>query len=190
MLSLVLPGSDLSEVRSAGQHSGGSEPKNAYAGPGSSYPSHWTRRGSTPRSSCRKRCLSLSGSATGALLITGSLTAAVLTPIWGSLIDRTGAGEDNPRAGLSIVGALVLSQTKTTWALVLAWAVVGAVVQCVSTGFQLLAATGVPGNRGGISFVLSHRFLGHAIGPLLWVLFSKEIFLWLTSGQPWSECYP
>ncbi|MEC9058804.1 MAG: hypothetical protein VX410_04605, partial [Actinomycetota bacterium] len=29
---------------------------------------------------------------------------------------------------------------------------------------------GVPGNRGGgISFVLSHRFLGHAIGPLLWV---------------------
>ena len=122
--------------------------------------------------------LSLSGSATGALLITGSLTAAVLTPIWGSLIDRTGAKRGTILAlVLSIVGVLVLSQTKTTLALVLAWAVVGAVVQCVSTGFQLLAATGVPGNRGGgISFVLSHRFLGHAIGPLLWVpIFERNI---------------
>jgi len=122
--------------------------------------------------------LSLSGSATGALLITGSLTAAVLTPIWGSLIDRTGAKRGTILAlVLSICGALVLSQTKTTLALVLAWAIVGAVVQCVSTGFQLLAATGVPGNRGGgISFVLSHRFLGHAIGPLLWVpIFERNI---------------
>ena len=115
--------------------------------------------------------LNLSGSATGALLITGSLTAAFLTPLWGALIDRIGAKRGTVLAlVLSIMGALVLSQTKTTLALVLAWAVVGAVVQCVSTGFQMLAATGVPGNRGGgISFVLSHRFLGHAIGPLLWV---------------------
>ena len=122
--------------------------------------------------------LSLSGSATGALLITGSLAAAALTPIWGSLIDRTGAKRGTVLAlVLSIAGALVLSQTKTTLALVLAWALVGAVIQCVSTGFQLLAATGVPGNRGGgISFVLSHRFLGHAIGPLLWVpIFEKSI---------------
>jgi len=115
--------------------------------------------------------LNLSGSATGALLITGSLTAAFLTPLWGALIDRIGAKRGTVLAlVLSIAGALVLSQTKTTLALVLAWAVVGAVIQCVSTGFQMLAATGVPGNRGGgISFVLSHRFLGHAIGPLLWV---------------------
>ncbi|MED5552263.1 MAG: hypothetical protein VX785_06125, partial [Actinomycetota bacterium] len=71
---------------------------------------------------------------------------------------------------LSMAGAVVLSQAKTTLALVMVWAVVGGLVQCIGTGFQTLAATGVPGNRGGgVSFVLSHRFLGHAIGPLIWV---------------------
>ena len=122
--------------------------------------------------------LSLSGSATGVLLITGSLTAVVLTPRWGAIIDRTGAKRATVLALLlSMAGAVVLSQAKTTLALVLVWAVVGALVQCISTGFQALAATGVPGNRGGwLSFVLSHRFLGHAIGPLIWVpVFERNV---------------
>jgi len=122
--------------------------------------------------------LSLSGSATGALLITGSLTAVLLTPIWGTVIDRVGAKRGTVLALLlSMVGAVVLSQTKTTLSLVIVWALVGAVIQCISTGFQMLAATGVPGNRGGgISFVLSHRFLGHAIGPLIWVpIFEQNV---------------
>ena len=122
--------------------------------------------------------LSLSGSATGVLLITGSLTAVVLTPRWGAIIDRTGAKSATVLALLlSMAGAVVLSQAKTTLALVLVWAVVGALVQCISTGFQALAATGVPGNRGGgVSFVLSHRFLGHAIGPLIWVpVFERNV---------------
>ena len=122
--------------------------------------------------------LSLSGSATGVLLITGSLTAVVLTPRWGAIIDRTGAKRATVLALLlSMAGAVVLSQAKTTLALVIVWAVVGALVQCISTGFQALAATGVPGNRGGgVSFVLSHRFLGHAIGPLIWVpVFERNV---------------
>ena len=124
--------------------------------------------------------LSLSGSATGALLITGSLTAVVLTPRWGAIIDRTGAKRATVLALLlSMAGAVVLSQAKTTLALVMVWAVVGGLVQCIGTGFQTLAATGVPGNRGGgVSFVLSHRFLGHAIGPLIWVpVFERNVSL-------------
>ncbi len=122
--------------------------------------------------------LSLSGSATGALLITGSLTAVVLTPRWGAIIDRTGAKRATVLALLlSMAGAVVLSQAKTAVALVMVWAVVGGLVQCIGTGFQTLAATGVPGNRGGgVSFVLSHRFLGHAIGPLIWVpVFERNV---------------
>lgn len=124
--------------------------------------------------------LALSGSATGALLITGSLTAVVLTPRWGAVIDRIGAKRGTILAlVLSMAGAVVLSQAKTALALVLVWAVVGALVQCISTGFQMLAATGVPGNRGGgISFVLSHRFVGHAIGPLIWIpVFERNVSL-------------
>ncbi len=122
--------------------------------------------------------LSLSGSATGALLITGSLTAAVLTPRWGAVIDRFGGKRATVAALiLSMLGAVALSQANTTLSLIMVWAVVGALVQCISTGFQALAATGVPGNRGGgVSFVLSHRFLGHAIGPLIWVpVFERNV---------------
>jgi len=122
--------------------------------------------------------IGLSGSATGALLISGSLTAAFVTPQWGTLIDRIGARKATAIAlFLSMLAAIVLSQINTTTPLILVWALAGATVQCISTGFQLLAATGSPNNRGGgISLVLSHRFLGHAIGPLLWVpIFERNI---------------
>ena len=122
--------------------------------------------------------IGLSGSATGALLISGSLTAAFVTPQWGTLIDRIGARKATAIAlFLSMLAAIVLSQINTTIPLILVWALAGATVQCISTGFQLLAATGSPNNRGGgISLVLSHRFLGHAIGPLLWVpIFERNI---------------
>ena len=122
--------------------------------------------------------LSLSGSATGAVLITGSLSAALLTPRWGGVIDRLGAKRATVAALiLSMFGAAALSQANTTLSLVMVWAVVGALVQCISTGFQALAATAVPGNKGGgVSFVLSHRFLGHAIGPLIWVpVFERNV---------------
>ena len=122
--------------------------------------------------------IGLSGSATGALLISGSLMAALVTPHWGTLIDRIGARKATAMALLlSMVAALLLSQIDTTIPLVLVWALAGAAVQCISTGFQLLAAMGSPNNRGGgVSMVLSHRFLGHAIGPLLWVpIFERNV---------------
>ncbi|MCH2634032.1 MAG: MFS transporter [Acidimicrobiales bacterium] len=122
--------------------------------------------------------IGLSGSATGALLITGSLTAAIATPRWGAVIDRIGARKGTAIALLSAMGAsIILSQIDTTVPLIVVWAFAGAAIQCISTGFQFLAATGSPSNRGGgISLVLSHRFLGHAIGPLLWVpVFERNI---------------
>jgi MFS family permease len=56
------------------------------------------------------------------------------------------------------------------WMLAAAWIVVAGLVGFVPINLQHLAAIAVPDNRGGaLSSVLSFRFFGHAIGPLLFV---------------------
>ena len=115
--------------------------------------------------------IGLSGSAAGLVLVSGTLTAAAFGPIWGRFIDLIGAR----RAGvvgviLSSLSAVLLIWVSTASGLVVVWMLGGAAAGFIATSFQSLAAVAVTGNRGGgISFVLSHRFLGSAIGPLIWL---------------------
>jgi len=115
--------------------------------------------------------LGISGSATGTLLVTGSLIAVFLGPVWGQLLDRFG-----PRS--TGVASVVLISTLTAtlaWAttpatLTLNWLVLGAVTPLVVVTFQSIGAVAVPSNRaGGLSLILAWRFLGHGLGALIFV---------------------
>ncbi len=115
--------------------------------------------------------LELSGTAAGVVLFLGSMTALVLGPLWGRVLDRHG-----PRTvGLTAVGlvsvataSLILANNAVSLALI--WAVVSALTVLTVIVFQALGASLMPENRGGaLSFLLSFRFLGHALGPILLV---------------------
>ncbi|MDX2380286.1 MAG: hypothetical protein QNM02_11080, partial [Acidimicrobiia bacterium] len=52
----------------------------------------------------------------------------------------------------------------------LVWIMASAAIGFVVINIQNLAATAVPDNRGGaLSSVLAFRFIGHAVGPMIWV---------------------
>ncbi len=115
--------------------------------------------------------LGISGSAAGALLLSGSVVAIFLGPVWGRVLDRlgprvTGAGA---MAIISILSA-GLAWSNTTQQLTLNWLLLGAMSPIVVITFQSLGAIAVPENRaGGLSMILAWRFLGHGIGPLIFV---------------------
>lgn len=116
--------------------------------------------------------LGLSGAAAGGLLLVGSLTATVASPGWGRLLDRWGQRRVAWMAtlGLSGLGLLLAVAIESTAATVAVWAVVGTFSSAAVAVFQSIAATAVPRNRGGaLSATLSYRFLGHAIGPIIWL---------------------
>jgi len=115
--------------------------------------------------------LGISGSATGTLLLTGSLIAVFLGPVWGRLLDRFG-----PRTtGVSAVVVVSVLTATLAWAatpatLTLNWLALGAVTPLVVVTFQAIGAVAVPSNRaGGLSLILAWRFLGHGVGPLIFV---------------------
>lgn len=113
--------------------------------------------------------LDLTGTETGFILLGGAVTAAVMGPIWGRILDRYGAKTVAP---VVITAATVTTATlmlgTTGWRLGLLWIVGGGVAAFVAVVFQSLGATIMPENRGGaLSFLLSFRFIGHAAGPLL-----------------------
>jgi hypothetical protein len=57
----------------------------------------------------------------------------------------------------------------------IAWTLVGSLVNFIVVILQNLAAVAVPENRGGaLSSVLCFRFVGHGIGPLVWI----PMFAW------------
>lgn len=115
--------------------------------------------------------LELSGTVAGIVLFTGSLASLVLGPFWGRVLDRYG-----PRpVGMTAVGLVSLSAACLTFAsgavsLAMIWAVVSGLTVLTVIVFQALGASLMPENRGGaLSFLLSFRFLGHALGPILLV---------------------
>ena len=59
----------------------------------------------------------------------------------------------------------------------LTWALIAGLAPLTVVVFQSLGATLMPDNRGGaLSSVLSFRFLGHAVGPLVWVpVFDRNV---------------
>lgn len=120
--------------------------------------------------------LELSGSAAGLLLAGGAVSAMLLGPRWGTLIDRMGVAK-------SLVASLAAGTMATALlgfgtsglALAALWLVGGGINASVGVAFQALGATIEPDNRGGaLSFLLSFRFVGHAIGPLMFVPFIQS----------------
>ena len=68
----------------------------------------------------------------------------------------------------------------------LVWALIAGLIPLTIVVFQSLGATLMPDNRGGaLSFLLSFRFLGHAIGPLVFIPMidsSVEAAFFLSAG--------
>ncbi len=113
----------------------------------------------------------------GLLLASGNLGAALLGPVFGRALDRYGARPCGVWATVS-VSLLVATLGVTDGRLVTAilYAMAGSLFGFVIVVLQKVGASIVPENRGGaLSAVLSFRFVGHAVGPLVWVpVFSRS----------------
>ncbi len=115
--------------------------------------------------------LDVSGTAAGLILFGGAMAAMVMGPVWGRLLDRFGVRQTlAPMVlGASALAAL-LPLGRSAFTLAVLWIAGGAVAAGVAVVFQALGATVMPENRGGaLSFLLSFRFVGHALGPALFV---------------------
>lgn len=115
--------------------------------------------------------LGLSGTRAGLLLIAGPLAAMACGPIWGRLADRLGLRVTGVLASIAAtVLALTLAIALRPIPLTIIWAATGAVLALAVVALQGIGATVVPDNRGGaLSFLLAFRFLGHALGPIIWL---------------------
>ena len=115
--------------------------------------------------------IGLSGSQVGALVMGGSFAAMLAAPSWGIVLDHWGGRRAGMVALLAASGLVALLATaRAAWLLAVVWFVGGAAVQAVVVSFQSLAAVAAPDNRAGaLSFVLSFRFAGHALGAVIWL---------------------
>ncbi len=115
--------------------------------------------------------LGLSGSAGGLVQVVGPLAAMWAGRPWGSVVDSWG-GRRAATAAFAICSLLVagMAGAGTALTLSIAWAVAGFSTNFVVVSIQALAAQSAVDNRAGaISFVLAHRFMGHALGALVWL---------------------
>ena len=115
--------------------------------------------------------LNLSGTFAGMVLFAGAMSALVLGPYWGRLLDRYGT---RMVGTISALAATVLAGLPSLagrgWTLIVIWIIASAAISSVAVVFQALGASIMPNNRGGaLSFLLSFRFLGHALGPILFI---------------------
>ncbi len=115
--------------------------------------------------------LDLSGTVAGLILFAGAMSALVLGPLWGQILDRYGTRTVGVWA---TVVAVVLSGLPSLagngWALGIIWVVASAAISAVIVVMQALSASIMPANRGGaLSFLMSFRFVGHALGPIVFV---------------------
>ena len=115
--------------------------------------------------------LEVGATTTGFVLLLAGVSAAAMGPTWGRLLDSWGsrrASVVSLTALIAVAAPLGLITGSVTFALV--WMVAAALIGFVVINLQHLAAVAVPDNRGGaLSSVLAFRFMGHALGPLLWV---------------------
>lgn len=121
--------------------------------------------------------LALSGTVGGLVLAAGPIGAVLAGRPWGRVLDRVG-GRVAGVAAFVICSLLVgtLAGPTVAIALGLGWLVVGFTTNFIVVSVQSLAATASADNRAGaISFVLAHRFLGHAAGAVLWLpVFARD----------------
>lgn len=129
--------------------------------------------------------LGVSGSVAGLIFLSGSLAALVLGPLWGNLLDRFGARRTG-LTGIAIVTVMcaLLALAKGPIALLLLWATTSASTALTVVVLQALGASILPENRGGaLSYLLSFRFLGHAIGPIAFVPVIERTTAWAFVGS-------
>ncbi|WP_420438275.1 MFS transporter [Candidatus Poriferisodalis sp.] len=115
--------------------------------------------------------IGLTGSQVGVLLLGGGAAGMVTAPPWGIALDRLG-GRRAATIAIATCSALValLPVAQSTWLLACIWFVAGAAIQATVVSFQSLASIAAPDNRtGALSFTLSLRFSGHAIGSIVWL---------------------
>lgn len=115
--------------------------------------------------------LDVDSSTAGIILLASGLSAMAISPTWGKLIDLWGTRRAAIVSATAVtLATMPLGLIDSAWLLALVWIVSAALVGFVPVNLQHLAAIAVPDNRGGaLSSVLSFRFSGHAIGPIVWV---------------------
>ena len=115
--------------------------------------------------------IGLTGSQVGVLLFAGGVAGMAAAPLWGIVLDRLG-GRRAATIAIVVCSGLValLPAAQSTWLLACIWFVAGAATQATVVSFQSLASIAAPDNRAGaLSFTLSLRFSGHAIGSIVWL---------------------
>ena len=113
----------------------------------------------------------VSGSAAGLILLVGAISMFLLGPFWGRTLDKFGFRRSSFMAAISmtVFSALLFCATSPL-TLAILWFLAGGMVGYMSVVLQALGATEQPDNRGGtLSFVLSFRFLGTGLVPVLWI---------------------
>lgn len=115
--------------------------------------------------------LDVGSSAAGLALLVSGLATMAFSPTWGRLIDSWGTRRAAVVAAGSVTAATApLGFIGSAWVLAVCWVAASALLGFVAVNLQHLGAIAVPDNRGGaLSSVLSFRFFGHAVGPVIWV---------------------
>lgn len=128
--------------------------------------------------------LGVSSATTGVILLASGVTAILLSPTSGRLIDSWGPRRAALASAATVTVLTVpLGLIDVAWGLAVAWIVVAGVVGFVPVNLQHLAAVAVPDNRGGaLSSVLSFRFFGHALGPVIWLPLLADDPAWAFAG--------
>ena len=115
--------------------------------------------------------LGIGSAAAGIVLLLGGVGGAVMGPTWGRLLDSWGARRASSVSLTAVIVVVApLGLITRSWVFTIVWTIAAGLIGFVVVNLQHLAAVAVPDNRGGaLSSVLAFRFLGHAIGPLVWV---------------------
>lgn len=117
------------------------------------------------------RRLAVSSTVLGLILVGFGVAAILLAPWWGVVSGRIGPALA-AAAGLAGCGVFValIPWAGSVLTLTATWTVAGGLLALATVGVQSLAATEVPGNRGGaVSVVSAFRFAGGAVAPLIWL---------------------
>lgn len=115
--------------------------------------------------------LDTGSTAAGIVLLLGGLVMMGSGPVLGRLLDTWGPVRSSAVATIAASAVIApLGLIGGVGVVTLWWMLAGAALAFVIINLQNLAAIAVPENRGGaLSSVMAFRFIGLAVGPLVWV---------------------
>lgn len=122
--------------------------------------------------------LNMEPTTAGLLLAGGSLGSTLLAPLFGRMLDRYGARVCGVWSTVAVSVLIAgLGFTGSVVGTAVLFAVAGSLFGFVIVVIQKVGASILPANRGGaLSAVMSFRFIGHAVGPIVWVpVFSRSV---------------